>query len=166
MADNEDGFLVQGESLGRIGRVTREVETNRGIAPPEQRRKRGLRSILEGVFTENLLACSDPNVPTTAKFQIKTLVKADNSWSNEDSPSIIPVLNRTASSWTAGENATVEELYPNKYFVRAVGKVELCHGVILAQCNPNCSTYRVQRVHRFLRPECDGGSGSGSGTGG
>lgn len=44
------------------------------------------------------------------------------------------------------------------------GSVELFHGVILEQCNAACSTYRVQRVHRYLRTTCDA-SGSGSGSG-
>jgi hypothetical protein len=45
------------------------------------------------------------------------------------------------------------------------GAVELCHGLIIEQCNSACSTYRVQRVHRYLRPVCDDdGSGSGSGV--
>lgn len=121
MAENEEGYSVLGESLARIGRVVREVETNSGIGPPEHRRKRGQRSILEGVFTEDLAACDDPNVPTTAKFQIKTLVKATNGWNDEDSPSIVPVLNRTGQSWSEGDVATIEELYPDKYFVRAGG---------------------------------------------
>ena len=44
------------------------------------------------------------------------------------------------------------------------GGVQLCHGLIIEQCNSTCSTYRVQRVHRYLRPVCDNdGSGSGSG---
>ena len=41
--------------------------------------------------------------------------------------------------------------------------VELAHGVILEQCNLGCSTYRVQRVHRFLKTTCDDDS-SGSGV--
>jgi hypothetical protein len=46
------------------------------------------------------------------------------------------------------------------------GQIELCHGLIIEQCNSACSTYRVQRVHRYLRPVCDDdGSGSGSGSG-
>jgi hypothetical protein len=45
------------------------------------------------------------------------------------------------------------------------GEVELAHGVILEQCNLGCSTYRVQRVHRYLKTTCDSdGSGSGSGV--
>jgi hypothetical protein len=43
------------------------------------------------------------------------------------------------------------------------GGVELSHGVILEVCNVGCSTYRVQRIHRYLTPNCDEEeSGSGS----
>jgi hypothetical protein len=35
------------------------------------------------------------------------------------------------------------------------GGVELSHGLIIEQCNSACSTYRVQRVHRYLKPVCD-----------
>jgi len=41
------------------------------------------------------------------------------------------------------------------------GGVELSHGIILEVCNAGCSTYRVQRIHRYLTPNCDE-SGSGS----
>ena len=34
------------------------------------------------------------------------------------------------------------------------GGIELFHGVILSKCNVACSTYRVQRVHRYLDPGC------------
>lgn len=44
------------------------------------------------------------------------------------------------------------------------GGVELSHGLVIEQCNAGCSTYRVQRVHRYLKPVCDAGSGSGSGA--
>ena len=55
-------------------------------------------------------------------------------------------------------------------FGSASGAIELCHGLIIEQCNATCSTYRVQRVHRYLKPVCDDdgsgpGSGSGSGSG-
>jgi hypothetical protein len=156
MADNEEGFSVQGESLARIGRVVREVETNSGIGPPEQRRKRGRRSILEGVFTEDLAACADPNVPTTAKFQIKTLVKADNSWANEDSPSIVPVLNRTSSSWSEGDVATIDELYLDKYFVR--GNIERLQAVLMEDLYAAVNTKRdpSTAICRILRRKSNG----------
>lgn len=34
------------------------------------------------------------------------------------------------------------------------GGIELYHGVILERCNQTCSTYRVQRVHRYLTAGC------------
>lgn len=50
-------------------------------------------------------------------------------------------------------------------FAGGSGIVELRHGIIIEQCNASCSTYRVQPVHRYLKPECDGdSSGSGSGA--
>lgn len=42
------------------------------------------------------------------------------------------------------------------------GGIELSHGIILEVCNAGCSTYRVQRIHRYLTPTCDDESGSGS----
>lgn len=43
--------------------------------------------------------------------------------------------------------------------------IELFHGIVIEQCNAGCSTYRVQRVHRYLQAECDSCDGSGSGSG-
>lgn len=42
------------------------------------------------------------------------------------------------------------------------GGIELAHGVILEQCSLGCSTYRVQRVHRYLKTTCDDESGGAS----
>ena len=44
----------------------------------------------------------------------------------------------------------------------ANSEIELSHGVILEQCNLGCSTYRVQRVHRYLKTTCDDQSGGAS----
>jgi hypothetical protein len=40
------------------------------------------------------------------------------------------------------------------------GSIQLSHGIILEQCSLTCSTYRVQRVHRYLTPDCDPASES------
>ena len=116
MADFEESYLVAGSALARIGRVTREVETNLGLKPPEHRRKRIPLSVFEGEFTETLQGTNDPDAPTTAKFQIKTSARSDDSWKDEDEPSIVPVINRTGNKFEPGDRATVIELYPNKYF--------------------------------------------------
>jgi len=49
-------------------------------------------------------------------------------------------------------------------FAGGGGAIELSHGVILEVCSATCSTYRVQRIHRYLQPNCDDESGSGSGS--
>ncbi len=38
------------------------------------------------------------------------------------------------------------------------GGIELSHGIVLESCNAGCSTYRVQRIHRYLTPNCDDSS--------
>jgi hypothetical protein len=38
------------------------------------------------------------------------------------------------------------------------GGIELSHGIVLEVCNAGCSTYRVQRIHRYLTPDCDDSS--------
>ena len=40
--------------------------------------------------------------------------------------------------------------------------IQLSHGIILEVCNAGCSTYRVQRIHRYLTPNCDDESGGDS----
>jgi hypothetical protein len=35
------------------------------------------------------------------------------------------------------------------------GTLELFHGVIVEQCDPVCSTYKVQRIHRYLIAGCE-----------
>ena len=45
------------------------------------------------------------------------------------------------------------------------GGAELSHGIILEVCNAGCSTYRVQRIHRYLTPNCDFASDSASDSG-
>lgn len=145
MADFEESYLVKGTALARIGRVTREVETNGALPAVEHRRKRVPATILEGVFLQKLLATADPNAPTTAKFQIKTLVKATNGWKNEDSPSIVPVLNRTRNEYAVGALATVIELYPNKYFVVSGGSdgaINLLKGIVVYQ--HGCGYYDIE----------------------
>lgn len=44
------------------------------------------------------------------------------------------------------------------------GKVELFHGVIIEPCDETCSTYLVQRVHRYLIAGCEACTGTGTST--
>ena len=55
---------------------------------------------------------------------------------------------------------------PVRYGATGGHGIQLWHGIIIEQCNAGCSTYRVQRVHRYLKDTCeDCGDGSGSGSG-
>ncbi len=54
-----------------------------------------------------------------------------------------------------------ESPHRGRYNQRETSGIELCHGIIIEQCNATCSTYRVQRVHRYLKPVCDD-DGSGA----
>lgn len=42
------------------------------------------------------------------------------------------------------------------------GGIRLYHGIITERCNQSCSTYRVQRVHRYITASCGSCSDSGS----
>lgn len=63
-----------------------------------------------------------------------------------------------------GYKSVVRDKFGN-WIVQSGGGIELSHGVILEPCNERCSTYRVQRVHRFLQPECEECDETGTGTG-
>lgn len=152
----EEGFSVAGESLARIGRVVREAETNQGLDPKRPRLARTPLRMVEGVLLEDLAATDDPNVPTFARFQIKSATMPDMGWSDENAPSIIPVWNRTPNDFIATEVLMAIELYTNKwYIVSGGGGIKLYHGVVLEQCSEACSTYLVQLVHRRLTADCE-----------
>ena len=77
------------------------------------------------------------------------------------------------SDWQIEEGGSLVEVYgphnADAYFgligrFAGGGAIELSHGVILEVCSATCSTYRVQRIHRYLQPNCDDESGSGSGS--
>lgn len=55
-----------------------------------------------------------------------------------------------------------EQPHRGRWQFHGGGGIELSHGVVLEVCNVGCSTYRVQRIHRYLTPNCDDESGSAS----
>jgi hypothetical protein len=121
MADDKTGYSVSGESLKRIGRAVRAVETNQPI-PFEEKRRSGFNGpMVEGVFLEDLPGTSDPNTPSYARFQIQTALQGLDGWAKENSPSIIPVWNRSPSSASEGDFGFAKELYPNKWYWVAGG---------------------------------------------
>lgn len=75
------------------------------------------------------------------------------------------VYNVSSSIISGSWIPVVRDKFGKWFAVVGGGSIELSHGVILEQCNPSCSTYRVQRVHRYLLTTCeDCGTGSGSGS--
>ena len=157
MADNEDGYSVTGESLARIGRVVREFETNSGIGPPEQRRSRARQRIVEGKLLENLKGTDDPDVPTTARFQIMATKQNSDGWVEDDSPSIVPLLNRTHASWVENDVLSAVELYPNKWFVATPDTGRL-QGILSEDLYAAVNTKRdpSTAIVRILRRKSDG----------
>jgi hypothetical protein len=75
----------------------------------------------------------------------------------------IVVTNRSiSSSATAGDAILVRWI--NREWAPSIsaGGVKLFHGIIVSPCDPVCSTYRVQRIHRYLTAECDDCASSSS----
>ncbi len=165
--NDKDKYAPTGETMKRIAATVRHVETGGALPAGGLKKRHRLVAHVEGVLLQDLAGTDDPNSPATATFQIKSPHRVGNGWSNDVSPSIITVLNRSPSSFGAGTTGFATEISTDKWYFHSPGGagVQLFHGVILEQCNANCSTYRVQRVHRYLRPDCDGASGSGSGSG-
>jgi hypothetical protein len=124
MAEPNDGqgFSVGRKSLIRIGNSVRETETGMKI-PGELRgpNRRRAVPIVEGILLDDLDATDDPNVPTSARFQIKTAIQGSDSWANEPAPSIVKVLNRTANSWSAETVGLAKEIHQDKWYFTASG---------------------------------------------
>ena len=99
--------------------------------------------------------------PQTARARL--LVKNADATLRE-SEIVVEVVNRTESSHAEGEYVRLKFIAGEWNILGGGGGVTLAHGVILEQCNAGCSTYRVQRVHRYLKAECDN-TGTGTGTG-
>lgn len=138
---NNNAMLVGRKSFVRIANATREVETARGI-PREVRgpNRRRIVSIVEGVLLEDLDGTDDPNVPTSARFQIKTAIQGADGWANETAPSIVKAMNRTANVWPAETPGFAYELYQDKWYFSVGGggagaeliqfrPVDVCEGI-------------------------------------
>ena len=102
----------------------------------------------------------DPDAPGSADCTVYRVV-------NEE---LIAVDGLTRKIYNLSENDIEGNIYitvsRDKFGIwtpAVAASVELSHGVIIAVCNEGCSTYRVQRVHRYLKSGCDD-CGTGSGT--
>jgi len=141
MADDKQSFLIGRKSFVRIANATREVETARGL-PNELRgpNRRRIVPIVEGILLEDLDGTDDPNVPTSANFQIKTAIQVGNGWANEPAPSIVKAYNRTPNSYSAETAGFAKELYQDKWYFYVGGggggadiiqfrPIDVCEGI-------------------------------------
>ena len=86
MAADPTGYSLDINSLKRIGRAVREVETNQKLPPTTNRRSRFNGPMVEGIMLENLDGTNDPKVPTKARMQIKTGLQANDEWADDPQP--------------------------------------------------------------------------------
>jgi hypothetical protein len=117
VAKDKEGVLVGRSSFKRVADVTREVETARGL-PGELRGPNRRRAVpqVEGYLLDDLAGTDDPNVPTSARFQIMTPLQGVDGWALEPSPSIVRVINRSPASWSAPAMGFAAELQQDKWY--------------------------------------------------
>jgi hypothetical protein len=113
-------------------------------------------------LTEDLAAAEDPLKKfTQAKSNALKYTDADNLYRVEvtDTDYEILVTNRLPIEYPKDSYVWVKrigaEYVPFSGGESEQSGIELSHGLIIEQCNAACSTYRVQRVRRFLLPTCD-----------
>lgn len=116
MAEDKTGYTADLDSFKRIGRAVREVETNLQLPATTLRRASFVQQMVEGVFLEDMLSTIDPNTPSGARFQIQTALHGLDGWAKLNSPSIIPVWNRTTNCASEGDVGFAKEMYPNKWY--------------------------------------------------
>ena len=122
MATENDGMLIGRGSIRRVFDSTREVETSKGIRNRAGSSHRGHAiQIVEGVLLEDLAAASDPETPTSGKFQIKTSLQSADGWASLPVPNEATAKNRFPTDFAAGDVALFAELYPDKWFIMGSG---------------------------------------------
>ena len=115
MAADPTGYSLDINSLKRIGRAVREVETNQKLPPTTNRRSRFNGPMVEGIMLENLDGTNDTKVPTKARMQIKTGLQANDEWADDPQPSILTIWNRTTTAVSIDQVVFAKELYPDRW---------------------------------------------------
>ena len=122
------------------------------------------------VLTEDLAAASNNLTGQTSaqgriiRYVQPTSATSLNMESSTSAQGLITVTNRY-TTFSAGMDDLILVIRNGAEWSPVTsggGGIELAHGVILEQCNLGCSTYRVQRVHRYLKTPCDDESGGAS----
>lgn len=119
--NEKDKYAPTGETMRRIGNTVRYVETGGKLPDGGLKKRHRLIPHEEGILLDDLEGTDDPNVPTSARFQIKSPHKTGDGWSNETEPSIVKVLNRTPASFTAETPGFAKELRTDKWYFYTLG---------------------------------------------
>ena len=127
--NENDKYAPTGKTMRRIADTVRFVETGGKLPDGGLKKRHRLIPHEEGVLLEDLLGTDDPNVPTTARFQIKSAHHVGNGWSNDVSPSIVTVLNRTPSSFSAQTPGFAKELATDRWYFYTTGAVGGFHKI-------------------------------------
>lgn len=114
--NDKDKYAPTGETMKRIANTVRYVETGGKLPEGGLKKRHRLIPHEEGVLLEDLPGTADPNVPTRARFQIKSPHRNDNGWSDDVAPSIVTVMNRTPTDFEAGTVGFAKELQTDKWY--------------------------------------------------
>lgn len=127
--NENDKYAPTGKTMRRIGDTVRFVETGGKLPTGSMKKRHRLIPHEEGVLLDDLLGTDDPNVPTTARFQIKSPHATGNGWSDDVSPSIVTVLNRTPVSFSALTPGFAKELHTDKWYFYTTGAADGSHHI-------------------------------------
>jgi hypothetical protein len=114
--NDKDKYAPTGETMKRIANTVRYVETGSALPDGGLKKRHRLIPHEEGILLDDLDGTDDPNVPTTARFQIKLPHRTGNGWSDDVAPSIIKAMNRTPASFLAETPGFVVELQTDKWY--------------------------------------------------
>ena len=118
------------------------------------------------ILLEDLAAATDPltgytQAEANIMFYAPNVNSLDMTEITDPSRKIV-VTNRSISGSASVGDAILVRWINREWAPSLSGGVKLFHGIIVSPCDPVCSTYRVQRVHRYLTAECDDCASSSS----
>jgi hypothetical protein len=122
-----------------------------------------------GILKEDLPAASNPLTGyTQADCAVLVYEEGKDTLDMEEvvgESNYYRITNRSLT-FSAGVGDMILFRWVDKEWAPVVGSggIQLFHGIIVAECDPVCNVYEVQRVHRYLLADCEecGSSSSGS----
>ena len=129
--------------MRRIADTVRFVETGGKLPEGGLKKRHRLIPHEEGILLDDLGGTDDPNVPTTARFQIKSTHHVGNGWSDDVSPSIVTVLNRSEASFESGTPGFATELQTDKWYFHSLGGGGGSHWGLVVE-SLGCGMYTIE----------------------